>query len=803
MKSMSDAAGQAENTGHFTTESGASASRGAARGLSSEEARRRLELYGPNSVPEEKPRVLLALARKFWAPVPWMLEATVVLELILGKGQEALIIGLLVIFNAALSFLQESRAQGAIALLRSRLAVRSRVLRDGAWGLIPAQNLAPGDLIHLRMGDLVPADLRLLDGALLLDQSVMTGEALPVEAGPGKLAYAGSMVKRGEADGEVTATGSRTYFGRTAELVRSARTVSHLQSVILTIVKYMVALDSALVIVLLVYSQAVGIPLREMLPFALILLVASVPVALPATFTLATALGALELARRGVLVTRLSAIEEAAAMEVLCSDKTGTITQNRLTLAAALPYHPYNEEQLLRLACYASDEATQDPIDLAILMGARDRRVDWSASDRLRLIPFEPATKLAEAVVGAAGSPLRVLKGAPAAVAARLAQPVDFSADVERLAAQGCRVLAVAAGRDNGLALVGLLAFQDPAREDSRVLVSNLSNLGVRVVMVTGDGMDTAKAIAAQVGIEGRACSATELRGDLQGALDCSLFAGVFPEDKFELVRALQRAGHIVGMTGDGVNDAPALKQAEVGIAVAAATDVAKAAASLVLTDEGLTDIVAAVETSRRIYQRMLTYTLNKIVKTVEIALFLSIGVMLTRTFVITPALIVLLLFTNDFVTMSISTDRVSFSTSPDRWHVATLMAAGGVLGSSILILSFGLFIAGRQFLGLSLPQLQTLVFITLVFTGQGTIYLVRERSHFWHSAPSGWMLLSSIADIAVVSALAAAGILMASLSPAVIGLVLGCCILYLCALDFVKVAVLKTFADTAQPHSV
>ncbi len=483
-------------------------------------------------------------------------------------------------------------------------------------------------------------------------------------------------------------------------------------------------------------------------------------------------------------------------MDVLCSDKTGTITQNRLTLAAIQPYQAFTEQQLLRLACYASDEATQDPIDLAILAAAKSRNVNGASSERLRLVPFDPATTLAEAVVMGNGAPWRVLKGAPVAVAARVAEAIDLGEDVERLAAQGLRVLAVAAGPDNRLALAGLLAFEDPPREDSRTLVSNLSDLGVRIMMVTGDGLATAKAIAAQVGITGQACSATQLRHDLRSALECDLFAGVFPEDKFELVRALQHQGHIVGMTGDGVNDAPALKQAEVGIAVANATDVAKAAASLVLTDQGLTDIVAAVETSRRIYQRMLTYTLNKIVKTVEIGLFLSIGVMLTRSLVIRPALIVLLLFTNDFVTMSISTDRVSFSTSPDRWRIATLMVAGGVLGGFILILSFGLFIFARQFLGLPLPQLQTLVFITLVFSGQGTVYLVRERSHFWHSAPSCWMLLASIGDIVVVSAIAMGGILMAPLEPEVVGLVLGSCIVYLCALDFVKVALLRGFTS-------
>jgi H+-transporting ATPase len=764
-------------------------------GLTSEEARRRLDEYGLNTLSEEKPSLLLALAARFWAPVPWMLEATIALELVLGKRFEAVIIGALVVFNALLSFFQESRAQGALALLRSRLAVKARVMRDGSWQLIAAQELVPGDLIHLRMGDLVPADVLLVQGEILLDQSVMTGEAMPVEGGPGKLAYAGSIIKRGEADGEVKATGARTYFGRTAELVRTARTASHLQTIILTIVRYMVALDGALVVALLAYSLTAGIALGEMLPFALILLVASVPVALPATFTLATALGALELARSGVLVTRLSAIEEAAAMDVLCSDKTGTITQNRLTLAGLKVYGSFTEEQLLQLASYASDHATQDPIDIAILAGAGNRGLQTSSPDRVRLIPFDPATKLAEAVVRSRQGVVRVLKGAPAAVAARLANSFDFDADVERFAAQGFRVLAVAVGPDNGIAAAGLLAFEDPPREDSPALISSLSNLGIRVVMVTGDGLATARSIAARVGISGPAISAAGLHNGLPGVLESNIFAGVFPEDKFQLVRMMQAAGHVVGMTGDGVNDAPALKQAEVGIAVANATDVAKAAASLVLTDEGLSDIVAAVETSRRIYQRMLTYTLNKIVKTVEIGLFLSLGVMLTGNFVITPALIVLLLFTNDFVTMSISTDNVSFSREPDRWRIGTLMMAGALIGAFILILSFGLFAWGRDFLGLPLPQLQTLVFITLVFTGQGTVYLVRERSHFWRSAPSGWMLLSSVGDIVVVSALAMGGILMAPLSCAVVGLVLASCIAYLIALDFVKVAVLKGFS--------
>jgi H+-transporting ATPase len=763
------------------------------RGLTREQAETRLREFGPNTVREAKPHAFLAIAGKFWAPVPWMLEATIVLELILGKRPEAIIIGLLLVFNAGLGFVQEKRAQNALALLRKRLPVQARVLRDGEWQLLAAAELAPGDFIHVRMGDVMPADVRLTDGHMLLDQSSLTGESVPLEAGPDKSAYAGSVVMRGEASGEVIATGARTYFGKTAELVRTAKTVSHLQAIIFTIVKYLVMLDAVLVVILLLYAGLAHMPMTEMLPFALILLVASIPVALPATFTLATALGSVELASNGVLVTRLSAIEEAAAMEVLCSDKTGTITQNRLTVAALQPYAPYTENDLLRFAMLASDAASQDPIDLSILAAANSRDIDVTSWQKLELIPFEPATKLSEAILTKSSQRCRAIKGAPEAVANRLKSVPNYSPDVERLAAQGYRVLAVAAGPDDDLRFVGLLALEDPPRNDSKTLIQSLHDLGVRVIMITGDGLATARAVATRVGIGGRAVEPKALEKEAAAeVLQSDVFAGVYPEDKFHIVQALQRAGTVTGMTGDGVNDAPALKQAEVGIAVANATDVAKAAASLVLTNPGLTDIVAAVKTSRRIYQRMLTYTLNKIIKTIEIALLLSVGVMLTGSFVITPLLIVVLLFTNDFVTMSIATDTVSYSQQPDRWHIRSLIMIGLALAGLVLIFSFGILLAGRDWLQLALPKLQTLVFITLVFTGQGTVYLVRQRGHFWNSRPSKWLLLSSVGDIAVVSVLATRGILMAAIPPQLVFTVLIVCACYLTVTDFVKVGLLR-----------
>ncbi len=768
-------------------------------GLTTEEAERRLREYGPNQVAAEKTHRLLAFLTKFWAPVPWMLEATILLEVLLRKSTEALVISALLIFNALLSFFQEDRAQNALALLRKRLAVTARVLRDARWQSIAAEALVPGDFVHLRMGDLVPADVSIAEGDLLLDQSSLTGESQPVEAGQGKTAYAGSLARRGEASGEVTATGGKTYFGKTAELVRSAKTVSHLQNMVFAVVKYLLLMDTILAVVLLGYAMFSRLPWSDTLPFLLILLVASVPVALPATFTLATGIGALDLASQGVLVTRLSAIEEAAAMNVLCTDKTGTITQNQLILTAVRVYAPFSEEDLMQYAACASDEATQDPIDLAVFASMKAKDFQPIRGQRTIYVPFEPATKLSEATVSVSGQLLRALKGAPKAIAARISNSPDITRDIDRLAGKGARVLAVAAGPNDALRMVGLLAFQDPPRSDSKSLIEKLKNLGVRVVMVTGDGLATARAVAAQVGIAGRACSASDLHEDEKNNIDeCGVFAGVFPEDKFHLVRRFQHSGHVVGMTGDGVNDAPALKQAEVGIAVSNATSVAKASASVVLTTPGLTNAVAAVETSRRIYQRMLTYTLNKIIKTVEIAFFLSLGVILTHAFIITPLLIVFLLFTNDFVTMSIATDTVSFSPVPDRWNIRTLMAIGVMLGSLLLLMPFSLFFYGRNVLGLPLPQLQTLVFIMLVFTGQGMVYLVRERRHFWHSIPGRWMLLSSFADVTLVCAFAVKGILMAPLPPAVVGLTILTCGLYLVGLDFVKVPLFHRWLTAA-----
>ena len=763
------------------------------KGLSKTEAKKLIQEFGPNAIPEQKKHIWLVFLRKMWAPVPWMLEASILLELVLGKYIEAGIIGALVIFNALMSTLQESRAQNALALLKKRLTVSARVLRDGSWQMIPSIELVPGDIVYLRMGDLIPADLNLISGQVQLDQSTLTGESLPVDAEKDASVYAGTTVRRGEATGKVVLTGIHTRFGKTAELVRVAKNTGQLEKIVFSIAKNLVILDAVLVIVVLIYALLSGLPMSDLLPFALILLVASVPVALPATFTLATALGALDLAKNGVLVTRLSAIEEAASMQVLCTDKTGTLTENKLEVTEIKAFSPYTELDVIRLAAMASDEATQDPLDKAILEKAKQEKIDIDINkNRQRFIPFESATKRSEAFFDENGHTLRVMKGAPQIVSAfdtKLA--LQFTQEVETLASQGLRVLAIASGTDDAVQVAGLVGLQDPPRPDSARLVSRLKNLGIRIVMITGDGLLTAQAIAAKIGIGDHACSSETLNNASWASQnECDVYAEVLPEAKFKLVQNYQQAGLTVGMTGDGVNDAPALKQADVGVAVSSATDVAKAAASLVLTSPGLENLVSAIETSRQIYQRMLTYTLNKIIKTIEIAFFLSFGLIFTHTFVTTTLLMVLLLFTNDFVTMTISTDRVKASQMPNHWNVRSIVMGSIFIALPILGLSFGIFGYAQNVLQLPLANLQTLLFVMLVYSGQGTIYLVRERNHFWHSLPSKWMLIGTTVDILVVGLLATQGILMAPIPTLLVMEVLGVIGLYLILLDFVKVPI-------------
>jgi H+-transporting ATPase len=760
------------------------------RGLTAAEAQARLKQFGPNTVMEERSHPLRQLLKRFWAPIPWLLEATIIIQLFLGENVEAAVISGLLVLNAVLSLLQEGRAQKALTLLRQQLHVRARVRRDGAWTTLPAEELVPGDVIHLRQGTIVPADLRMDEGSLLVDQSALTGESAAVSVEAGKIAYAGSMVRGGEATGEITATGPHTFFGKTAELVRTAGSANRQEHEIVGVVKNLFVVNAAMVVIVTGYAHHTGMSLGHTLPLLLTILLASIPVALPATFTLAAALGSLELSKRGVLITRLSALHDIASMTVLCSDKTGTLTRNEARANALWAAPGFTESDLVRAAALASDPAGQDPVDGAIIKAATDRGWHDGEIERTDFKPFDPATKRAEAVYHDEHGSRRYMKGAPAVVA-KLAGAVGsvWEPQAEAIVAHGQRVLAVAAGDEKVLRFVGLLGLEDAVRDDSRAVVSAIRDAGVRTVMVTGDNALTARAVAEQVGIPGSVCSSDKLRGDLCGdALDCGVFAGVFPEDKIKLVRAFQKRGAVVGMSGDGVNDAPALRQAEAGVAVANATDVAKAAAALVLTLPGLGGVVPAIETSRRVFQRIITYTFAMLVKKIEMMALLVIGFLVTRHTPLTPLLMVLILLLNDFLTMSISTDRMDFSRRPNRWNTRGILLAAVVLAACKLIFSLGVFLCGHYTLRLDTRSLQTLTFATLILSSQAGVYLLRERGHFWQSRPGRYLVASSVLGLSVTALLALGGILMPAISSLLLLGVAGLGLIYFAALDWLKV---------------
>ncbi len=765
-------------------------------GLTSNEARRRLERFGPNAMPDMNPHPLRMAIEKFWAPVPWMLEAAVVLELALGKYVEAAIIALLLIFNAALGLFQESRAQATLAALKSRLALNASVRRDGAWKTVSAGDLVPGDLVKLSLGGVVPADVKLTDGEILLDQSMLTGESVPIEAGAGLQTYAGALVRRGEAEAEVTETGARTKFGRTAELVRTAHVVSTQQKAVLRVVRNLAAFNGVVIVLLVAYAWHLKMPVADIIPLVLTAILASIPVALPATFTLASALGARALAKLGVLPTRLSAVDEAASMVVLCADKTGTLTQNALTVTIVRPMPGFDEAHVLALAALASSEGGDDPVDGAIRAAAASKPVS-DMPKLVRFAPFDPAKKMSEAAVtDAAGNPQRIVKGAYAVVIGLAESSPTAAAAAKELEDKGFRVLAVAAGPATGMKLAGLVALSDPPRNDSAALISELHGLGVRTVMVTGDAPATAAIVAKAVGLDGAVCPPGAIP-DAAHPEQYAVYAGVLPEDKYKLVKAFQEDGHTVGMCGDGANDAPALRQAQMGIAVSTATDVAKSAAGMVLTEPGLVGIVAAVKEGRTTFQRILSYTLNSITKKSFQALFLMIGLIMTGHAILTPLLMVLIMVTGDFLGMSLTTDNVRPSPAPNAWRIGNLTIAGVIMGIGELLFCTAILAFGAYRMGLTISALQTLAFVVIVFGNQATTYTNRERRHLWSSRPSIWLILSSIADISIASTLAIGGIAMTPLPVLMVVGTLAAAVIFAILLDLVKVPILQRLKIT------
>jgi H+-transporting ATPase len=716
-----------------------------------------------------------------------MLEAAIVLEVALGKYVEAAIVAVLLAFNAALGFFQEGRAQATLAALKSRLALNAQVRRDHVWATVPAAELVPGDIVKLSLGAVVAADVRLTEGQILLDQSMLTGESIPIEAGPGLQTYAGALVRRGEAVAEVTATGARTKFGRAAELVRTAHVESSQQKAVLRVVRNLAMFNGVVIAMLVGYACALKLPAGEIVPLLLTAVLASIPVALPATFTLAAALGARALAQVGVLPTRLSAVDEAASIEVLCADKTGTLTRNELKVTAVRPMPGFDESHVLGMAALASSDGGQDPVDAAIRSAASQA----AASDLPKLskfIPFDPATKISEATaVDPGGATVRAVKGAFAAVMGLTQPSPDASTTADQLEAQGFRVLAVAVGPPEAVKLAGIVALSDPPRTDSAALIAELRTLGVRTVMVTGDAPATAATVAHAVGLDGAACPPGPIPDGVR-AEDFAVFAGVLPEGKYNLVKAFQKSGHTVGMCGDGANDAPALRQAQMGIAVSTATDVAKSAAGIVLTKPGLGGIVAAVKEGRVTFQRILTYTLNSVTKKIVQVLFLAVGLVLTGHAILTPMLMVLIMLTGDLLGMSLTTDNVRPSPMPNAWRIRELTIAGIFMGVSELVFCTAILTIAKFRLGLEIDALRTLAFVAIVFGNQATTYTNRERRRIWSSRPSLWLVGSSVADLLIASTLAACGIAMTPLPILVVGGTFLAAAVFAFIVDFAKV---------------
>jgi len=764
-----------------------------ATGLTSKEARRRLAANGTNAVQDSVEHPINRALKKLWAPVPWMLEAAVLLQLALGDYVEASAIAFLLVFNAGLGFFQEGRAQATLEALKSRLAVTASARRDGVWKTLPAAELVQGDVVKLSLGAVVPGDVRLIGGSVLVDQSMLTGESVPIEAGPGFETYAGALIRRGEAVAEIVATGARTKFGRSAELIRTAHVESTEQKAIFRVVRNLALFNGGVTILLIAYAVHLAMPLAQIAPLVLVAVLASIPVALPSMFTLAATVGARAVARRGVLPTRLSALDEAAGMDVLCADKTGTLTRNALAVTVCHALPGFDEAQILAMATLASSDGGADPLDSAIRAASQPANVArWKL---VTFTPFDPARKRSEAAaIDTDGNTMRIVKGAFAVVAAIADPSPPAAAMVEELQAKGFRVLVVAVGLAEPLRIAGVIALSDPPREDSAALISQLHELGVRTVMVTGDAPVTARVVADAVGITGPICATVPLPHDIR-ADEFGVFASVLPEDKYALVQAFQRDGHVVGMCGDGANDAPALRQAQMGIAVFTATDVAKSAAGIVLTEPGLGGIVAAVQEGRTTFQRILTYTFRSIVHKIVQVLFLLAGLVISGTAVLTPLLMVLMMVVGDFFALSSATDNVRASSLPNVWRIGNLTIAGISLGFCDLVFCIASLAAGHFVLGLDSDTLRTLTVITLVYSGQAVFYVSRERRHLWSSRPGSWLIASSLLDITLFSTLAIQGILMTPLPATIVACVFGAAIVLGFCLDTVRVMLFRRLA--------
>lgn len=776
-------------------------------GLSEKEAANRIEYFGSNEIKETKKNPVLNFLKRYWGPMPWLLEFAMVLTLILKHYTEGIIIFVLLTINAVIGFLQSQSSRKAVELLKKQLEIKAKVLRDGSWVLKDAKDIVPGDILTIKLGDLVPADAFVIKGEVSLDASALTGESLPVDVHPSGVIYSSSIVKRGEAQCIAINTGVNTYSGKTVTLVQIAKPKSKQQELMFSIVKYMMYLGAAASAVVSCYAFYLHKDILSILSFIVVFLIGAIPVALPAVMTIVQAVGALELSKKGILVTRLDSVEDAASIDIFCFDKTGTITQNKLSVIDCRKFGSFETRDAVRLAALASSEKEMDAIDSAVLQYSKSAEIDFDGCSQLSYTPFNPANKRTEAIVEINHNEYCVAKGAYQIIMKLCSESEpqilkDAEQAVYEFSKKGARTIAVAVSENNeqkNFKLAGLLALSDPPRSDSKDMIRKIGELGIRSIMLTGDSEAIAQEIAKQVGIGDQIWPAGKLAG-LSQKEQASLiaksngFAEVYPEDKFKIVKLLQEEGHMVGMTGDGVNDSPALKQAELGTAVSTATDVAKASASIVLTRPGLGEVIDTVKVSRQTYQRMLTWVINKVTKVVEVVVLFTAGFFWLHNMVISLLGMSLLVFANDFVTMSIATDNVKPTAAPNEWKMKNIVSSSSILGVLFALEDLFVVFVGIYYFHLPYDKLCTLVMLSLVFNTQFRILTVRERRHFWSSAPNMKMLLINIATIIGFVLLGIFGSIVPALAAHQVFILLGIAALFMIAIDFVKYGLFHMF---------